>query len=171
MSIQEWGAISEMVGAIAIVVSLIYVGVQIRQNTQATRVRASQAFVESHCGAITQITRDSAFWDVYWRGLGGLSNLQGGELAAFGAWIGHTLRVDESFYFQWKAGAFEDQIWSGFKHQFRDLFGYPGVQEEWKIRRDYFSDEFREFVERELIGKASHPLYRIDDGAHVQGKR
>ena len=37
MSIQEWGAISEMVGAIAIVVSLIYVGVQLRQNTQATR--------------------------------------------------------------------------------------------------------------------------------------
>ena len=79
MSIQEWGAISEMVGAIAIIVSLIYVGVQIRQSTQATRVMTSQAFVESHCGAITQITRDPAFWDVYWRGLSGLSNLQGGE--------------------------------------------------------------------------------------------
>ena len=50
MSIQEWGAISEMVGAIAIIVSLIYVGVQIRQSTQATRVMTSQAFVESHCG-------------------------------------------------------------------------------------------------------------------------
>ena len=167
MSIQEWGAISEMVGAIAIVVSLIYVGVQIRQNTQATRVMTSQAFVESYFGVIGQITRHPAFWDVYWRGLGGLSNLQGGELAAFGAWTGHLIRTWESFYFQWKAGAFEDQIWSGWKHQYRDVFVYPGIQEEWKIRRDYFSDEFREFVEREFIGKASHPLYRIDDGAHV----
>jgi hypothetical protein len=167
MSIQEWGAISEMVGAIAIVVSLIYVGVQIRQNTQATRVRASQAFVESHCGAITQITRHPAFWDVYWRGLSGLSNLQGGEIAAFGAWTGHLLRTWESFYFQTKAGAFEDQIWFGWNHQYRDLFAYPGIQEEWTIRRHCFSDEFREFVERELIGKASHPLYTIDEGAHV----
>ena len=48
MSIQEWGAISEMVGAIAIIVSLIYVGVQLRQSTQATRVHTSQVFIQTH---------------------------------------------------------------------------------------------------------------------------
>ena len=169
MSIQEWGAISEMVGAIAIIVSLIYVGVQLRQSTQATRVMTSQAFIESYSGCIGQITRHPAFWDVYWRGLSGLSNLQGGELAAFGAWTGHVLRSWESFYFQWKAGAFEDQIWFGWVRQYRDLFGYPGIQEGWTIRRHHFSDEFRAFVERELIGKESHPLFTIDEGAHVQG--
>ena len=158
MSIQEWGAISEMVGAIAIV-SLIYVGVQLRQSTQATRVMTSQAFVESYCGVVNQITRHSAFWDVYWRGLSGLSNLKGGELAAFGAWTGHAIRTWESFYFQWKAGAFEEQIWSGWVSQFRDLFGYSGIQEEWAIRRNHVSNEFRVFVEREIIGKESHPLF------------
>ena len=38
MSIQEWAAIGEIVSAIAIVLSLIYVSVQLRQNTRATRV-------------------------------------------------------------------------------------------------------------------------------------
>lgn len=33
MSIQEWAAIAEIVGAIAVVASLVYLAVQIRQNT------------------------------------------------------------------------------------------------------------------------------------------
>jgi len=167
MSIQDWAAIGEMVGAIAVVVSLIYVGVQLRQNTLATRVITSQAFVQIHHAAITPIVQEPAFRDIYWRGLAGVSNLHGSELAAFGAFTGDLIRAWESFYFQWKAGAFEEQIWSGWLRQYRDLFAYLGIQEEWKIRRDYFSDEFREFVERDLVGKASHPLYAIDEGAHV----
>ena len=88
MSIQDWAAIGEMVGAIAVVVSLIYVGVQLRQNTLATRVITSQAFVQIHHAAITPIVQEPAFRDIYWRGLAGVSNLHGSELAAFGAFTG-----------------------------------------------------------------------------------
>ena len=35
MTIQDWGAIGEIVGAIAVVVTLIYLAKQIRQNTHA----------------------------------------------------------------------------------------------------------------------------------------
>jgi len=33
MSIQEWAALAEIVGAVAVVASLVYLAVQIRQNT------------------------------------------------------------------------------------------------------------------------------------------
>jgi len=168
MSIQDWGAIGELVSGIAIVVSLIYVGVQLRQGTQATRVGASQAFVTSHCAMTGPIYGyGSDFRDLYWRGLGGLANLQGSELAAFGAWMGSLMRMQESFYFQWKAHAFEDPMWSGWMRQYRDLFGYPGIQEVWALRRNQFSPEFCEFVEGEMIGRASTPLYAADEGVHA----
>ena len=77
MSIQDWAAIGEMVGAIAVVVSLIYVGVQLRQNTLATRVITSQAFIQIHGGEADPIVQEPAFRDIYWRGLAGVSNLQG----------------------------------------------------------------------------------------------
>ena len=167
MRIQDWAAIGAMVGAIAVVVSLIYVGVQLRQNTRATRVITSQAFIEIHGGITNQITQEPAFRDIYWRGLPGVSNLQGSELAAFATWTVHLIRAWESFYFQWKAGAFEDQIWSGWNCQFRDAFGYLGFQEVWTLRRHHFSDEFREFVEREVAGKETKPIYSVTEGAHV----
>ena len=156
-----------MVGAIAIVVSLIYVGVQLRQNTRATRVSTSQAFIQIHDAAVNPIIQEPAFRDIYWRGLAGVSNLHGSELAAFGAWTGNTIRAWESFYFQWKEHAFGDPMFFGWNHQFLDLFGYPGVQEVWKIRCHHFSNEFREFVGRELAGKESKPLYAVAEGAHV----
>lgn len=37
MSIQEWAAIAEIVGALAVVASLVYLAVQIRQNTRSER--------------------------------------------------------------------------------------------------------------------------------------
>ena len=39
LTLSEWAEIAEVIGAIAVVVSLIYVGVQVRDNT--TEVRAS----------------------------------------------------------------------------------------------------------------------------------
>ena len=40
MDIMELGAIGELVGGVAVIGSLIYVGMQVRQNTQATRAQA-----------------------------------------------------------------------------------------------------------------------------------
>ena len=48
MTIQDWGAVGEIIGGIAIIISLIYVGLQIRQNTKATKVATSQAFIDIH---------------------------------------------------------------------------------------------------------------------------
>lgn len=54
MSIQDWGAIGEIVGALAVVASLIYLAVQIRQNTrqislslEASKLAAFERNVES----------------------------------------------------------------------------------------------------------------------------
>ncbi len=47
MDIMELGAIGELVGGIAVVASLLYVGSQVRQNTSALRANAAQAFSDS----------------------------------------------------------------------------------------------------------------------------
>ena len=35
MTLQDWGSIGEVIGALAVVVTLIYLAKQIRQNTRA----------------------------------------------------------------------------------------------------------------------------------------
>lgn len=47
MNIMELGAIGELVGGVAVIASLAYVGLQIRQNTSAVRANSAQGFADS----------------------------------------------------------------------------------------------------------------------------
>ncbi len=43
MSLQDWGAIGELLGGVAIIVSLLYVGLQIKHGNRETRANTLQA--------------------------------------------------------------------------------------------------------------------------------
>ena len=47
MDVMELGAIGELVGGVAVIASLIYVGLQVRQNTLAIRANSAQGFTDS----------------------------------------------------------------------------------------------------------------------------
>ncbi len=159
MTLLESGAIGELIGGVAIIVSLIYVGVQVRQNTKATTVSTSHAFLNLHATTLGPISVEKEFRDIYWRGLSGLSNLQGNETAAFTAWQMHTFRTWETFWYQWQEGVFDDRLWEGWQAQFTDLFQYAGTKEIWDARKHQLSEEFRTFVEQHISGADSKPLY------------
>jgi len=55
MNIMELGAIGELVGGVAVIASLIYVGIQVRQNTSAIRADSAQGFADSINGAILKV--------------------------------------------------------------------------------------------------------------------
>lgn len=159
MTIQDWGAIGEMIGGFAVIFSLIYVGSQIRQNTKATKSQASQAFVQAFKISVEPLVNVKEFRDLYWRGLSGLENLIDGEVVAFTAWIMVTLRSFESFYYQHSEGVFDDHIMEGWIHQYTDILGYKGSQEVWAIRRHQFGKDFQDIVEDILKREQAKPLY------------
>ncbi|MEM1434399.1 MAG: hypothetical protein AAGG11_10120 [Pseudomonadota bacterium] len=47
MSIQDWGAVGELIGGLAVIATLIYLALQIRQNTAMITAQAVQASVEA----------------------------------------------------------------------------------------------------------------------------
>jgi hypothetical protein len=53
MSIQDWAAIGEIISAIAVVVSVLYVGIQVRSNTREIRAANRQQLVNrAHLGVM-----------------------------------------------------------------------------------------------------------------------
>ncbi len=42
MTIQDWGAIGELIGGVAVIATLVYLSMQIRQNTKSTRPSCNQ---------------------------------------------------------------------------------------------------------------------------------
>ena len=161
MSLQDWGAIGELVGGVAIIVSLLYVGLQIKQGTDASRAATNQAFSAQYSELILQITKPE-LRDIFWRGMTGLKNLQESENAAFMALMAAIFRTYETFYFERTEGRFSSRMWNGYKTQLIDLYDNDGVREYWALRKHQFSDEFGSFLESQSSKGEAKPMYRID---------
>ena len=70
MPLDQLANIAEISAAALLIVSLTYVGIQVKQNTKATQISTSQAFVDTFSATVLEISRGKEFTDIYWRGLG-----------------------------------------------------------------------------------------------------
>ena len=63
MSLQDWGAIGELLGGVAIIVSLLYVGLQLKHGNRETRAATLQATLDSEMSLQTQAMRYAGTWE------------------------------------------------------------------------------------------------------------
>ncbi len=159
MTLQDWGALGELIGGAAIIVSLVYVGLQIKQSTQATRASASHAFTAQYSDLLLQLTR-ADLRDIWWRGVRGLHNLQGSETTAFMAFLAAAMRFWESFFLQTRDGTFDSRIFDAWRAQLVDLFSNEGVREYWAISGHQYTAEFVEFIDELIASSAPKPVNR-----------
>ena len=162
MTFQDWGALGELIGGVAIIVSLIYVGLQIRQSTRATRAATSQAFSGQYLNVVSPL-HDPGFAEIHCRGLRGLHNLQEGEKIMYISWVAAGLRLFESFYFQEKDGVFDSRLFDGWRITFTDLFSYEGPREVLEIRKHHYNAQFIEFLQDRLAKAAPKEMYSKAD--------
>lgn len=55
MQLSDWAALAEILSAAAVIVSLIFVGAQIRENTRATHAATLQDHVEYEMDLVTRV--------------------------------------------------------------------------------------------------------------------
>ena len=88
-------AIAEIAGVIAVVVSLIYVGFQVRQNTQQLRHDNLRQSVRSTLDTNWLYHRDDRAFEVFRAGIQSFDALNAKDRALF-----HSIIVDLAFYFE-----------------------------------------------------------------------
>ena len=160
MTFQDFGSLGDAVGGIAVIISLLYVAVQIKQNTKAVTAATSQAFIAGF-QEVASCLLNSEFSKTYVRGLKGLASLQDHEKVGFVIFCINSFRLWESYYYQRKDDVFDARIWTGFTSQLHDLFSYQGVMEVWAIRKHQFSEEFQQFVETINKNRSEHSTYNL----------
>ena len=161
MTLQDLGALGELVGGIAIIVSLIYVGLQIRQSTAASRSATAQSFTQQYT-EVNQMLIDPDARGVVARGLDGVEKLTVEEKIAFMSVMSSISRTLESFYFQIDEGALDRRLFEGWFVQYLDLLANKGAQEFWKLRKHQYTSEFAEYLDNRMAKHESKPLY--DEG-------
>lgn len=142
------GAIGEIVGALAVVITLFYLARQVRQNTTALKANANQALLDSY-DSVMAAPRESEYGArIYQAALSDeLSGLSVAELAGIRAVIIRVVRVFEQAWIRRQAGMFSDAAWEGWVHHMRTLLGTHGFARGWRALRPMMNAEFAEWVD------------------------
>ena len=154
--IEALGNIGDFVGGIGVVVTLIYLSVQVRQNSRSVRSASAQAMLASLSQTITTIGSSDQSSRVFTKGQLEPDNLNDDEAAQFAHQILGWFRVMEQAFYQHQLGGLDTEIWNGYVAQMDSFMQSPGVQRWWPVRAPLFHAEFREFID-ELQSNPSVP--------------
>lgn len=93
------GAIGQVVGAIAVVISLIYVAREVRSSAHATQLAASRSTLDSLHRLIRQVTEHVDLAELRIRGFTDYESLEGTDLARFNSYMHGLFRIMEDVYY------------------------------------------------------------------------
>jgi hypothetical protein len=159
----NWEAISavgQIVGALAVVISLIYVAREIRSNARAARDASERSMSDRISQIIQQLSSRPELRELYYRGIRDYESLEGADLVGFGVFMLEVFRSNEELYYQLLEGKLDPRLWSGPEAALRGINAYPGVQAWWRLRSHWFSAEYAKHI-NELQQTAKPPrMYR-----------
>ena len=156
MTIQELGSIGELVGAIATVVTLVYLAIQIRSNTSAVRSAAAQSVHEAFSTWYRMLATDAILAQVTTNGLRNYACLSEADKARFVATFMAFLSCSQDAFIKWREGSLSAELWIGWELVMMNLVNAPGGKEFWDERGYLFGDEFRGHVENDIMMRVPH---------------
>lgn len=144
--LEALGNIGDFVGGIAVVVTLIYLAVQIRQNTRSTRTQSWQAAVASVSDWSREVGRDPESARILQEGSADFGALSDLERVQFNLLMNAFLRNCENIHYQFSNGAIDQSTWSGWAERTISALDPPGARAWWKSTCTAYSPEFQAFV-------------------------
>ncbi|MFT4862525.1 MAG: hypothetical protein ACI95C_001746 [Pseudohongiellaceae bacterium] len=138
---MNWDAISaigEILGAVAVLATLIYLATQIRQNTEQVRLNSIQAVNSSNDSAFEPIyiPENSA---IFSKGQNSYSSLTDHEKLVFHMLMARLIGSFDSTTYQYLQGSYDKDLYWGTAAFYSSFIKSPGGAEWWKEAEIPFS--------------------------------
>src|SRR5215475_1575195 len=139
-------AISQLVGSIAVVLSVLYLALQVHRSTRVAKL-ATQDAAAAALRDVTKPFMENSELERIWRiGLEDIGALYVEERARFFHATYQWLKAFETIHFHYIYGLMDKQLWEGWQELLRHYVAAPGIAYYWKLRPEVFSERFRNFV-------------------------
>jgi hypothetical protein len=165
LTLEQAYYVGELIAAFAVIVSLLYVGRQMKQNTEAIQIGAAQEFVQMFNTFTADLGNSEEMALIWYQGTQDYNNLDKASTIRFHAMVAQWMRIMESIYQQWKRGAVDSDTWEGVTSLQRDTVIMPGIIEWEKVRGHWHGPEFRGWIESLRQSSNAKSLYQ-----HLENK-
>lgn len=146
--LQKISIITEIVGAIAIVISLIFVGIQFTENTKATKSATAASTVATISSWYTEMGNNQQSSSLFWNFMADPDSLTSEE--RFQVIInlhGLFLTFQNSYYLS-QQGTLDSNIQESITKAAVGVKDQPGFRLFWKLRRELFFPEFQRHIDK-----------------------
>ncbi len=148
--LEALGNIGDFLGGIAVIATIGYLALQVRQNTAAIRVSSRQQIVESFRSFNRPFISDPSIPGLFVQGLTSYPNLEQPDRARFGALI-----TDQILHFQGAlalhdSGSLDDETFRAYRDYFAGLLATPGGTAYWSDNRSGYPGHMVASVEQRL---------------------
>jgi hypothetical protein len=147
MTIADLGAIGEFVGSILVLVTLIYLAIQVHQTKQSVQSASLHSGISSMSQNNALLAANQEFADIIVKGLVD-DELSSTEWMRYGIWLTSMFHVFQQHFLDSQKGLGDARVWAGEQRAMKDLLGNRGVARWWREMPSLpFSEEFMRHVD------------------------
>ena len=143
------GALGEIIGALAVVITLIYLSAQIRQASESAKSSNVANFRLSNFAFVAELIRDKDLLDLYTRAQSG-AEITREEKIRFDLVMLLLFRATESIHLENEKGGVDEELWESTNAHFGWVLSQPGARASWDRQKRLFTRSFREHFDREV---------------------
>ena len=147
---QLLGNYGEFIGAVAVVVTLVYLAAQIRQNTKQLASSSLQALADRAENRMLLIASNPGFAEVVAKFQSDPQSLTEIEETQLRGWLGAWVTDLEDSYRQFKMGSLSASTLDARVRFFRNLYQVPLIKKVWDENREFTEPEFAAWIEPKL---------------------
>ena len=159
MNWEAVGAISQIVGTVLVGITLIYLAIQLRQNTSALKSSTFLA-ISTLMGTTMEVwATHSDLAPLLRKAQAGLDQLSPDDRARFGYLMMMAYRRVETVVVQRHLGFIDPELTEGFERSALSVLHSKGVRQWWDVSKDAFSNLFSAWVDEKIASNLPRPIH------------
>jgi hypothetical protein len=148
MTLESVYFVTQIIAALAVVASLLYVGVQLKQNTQAIRAAAVQSMAATVATNATNVAANPQNASLFRRGLTDFAELTEAEREQFVQLMNGIFLSQDSIFWLYSRGSFPEELWQRELGGLCAWLGTSGGKSAWE--QAHLSSPFRQHVDENI---------------------
>ncbi len=140
----------QILGGIGVIASMIYVGIQIRNNARALRAATYQQITATLTANLDVLFQNAEACSLALRGGDDFNSLDRLEKARYRFSLMAMMRRYGNAWFQYRIGTLRSDDWQSIAIPLDSLFSVPGNAVAWQLMKSRFPADFSSFIDDKI---------------------
>ena len=157
MNLESLANLGEIVGAVAVVVSLVYLAVQVRQNTQSQRTENYARALDRLASMQSLLSQDDELSRLFAKGVEDVHSLNPRQKIQFTWSMYEAFGAFEFLFHAAQDRSIPEEVWERWSAAVAWWLSFPGVRTWWQNRPMPFTNSFTDYVENTIRNNPTEP--------------